>query len=205
MFPAKKKIDYRSYDGNSQEGQNAFFFGDPTAKGTDAENWKFLVYATLDDVDKENIRDFRLMTNLNNLLKKDTNIEDGLDIEEKQGKKKHIISRKKEFVETLVNEIAITLLKMVNRILWTDELDWNNANCANTKGIRWRSTDIATAVAFKYIKTLASSLDGLFELMIDLRFDSGVISDRMMTDYQNLIVDYTNKAGSIHRNSKKKH
>jgi hypothetical protein len=191
----EKQIDYITFSGNEVVGLTAFFFGNNIADD------KEKVYQKYDSSsDKSNIIMLRQMTGLNSLLNKNTKIGDGMNISDKQ----HVLMRKKEFVETLVNETAITLLKMINRILWIDEFD--SASTTGKKAgeaKRWRSSDVPVEDAFKIVKTIAKSMTDLFELMIDTRFDYDIVADKLKNDYEKLVLEYTQAAGGGSRNKKK--
>jgi len=148
------------------------------------------------------------LTDLKSLLIKNVKMRDNLG-DLKPG---HPLLLKIEFIKELIEETALTYLKYINRLMWVDhkyytdisggELSLFNKAIRNVNDYRWQETGISFDTAVEFCRAMTKELTSFFSLMIDLRYDAGLLHDKLESDFSELVNTYRLKSGM---ESKKHH
>jgi len=196
---------YAEVDGTNKKGE-AFFFGNPCEHPELVYTEPFREEAIPPSCLAANIynRDKIIeLTDLKSLLIKNVKLRDNLGKTEEGDN--HPLQQKIIFIKELIDETAISYLKYINRLMWVDSKKWNNLNKSNMTdfgdtiksptGNRWRETGISFDTAIEFCKAMTRELTSFFSLMIDLRYDAGILHDKLESDFTSLVNDYRLKSG----------
>jgi len=191
-----KKLKYCVMDDvNVIEEKNVFFFGNSQA----ADKWS--VYDLGADFagnasNKENIKFLIENLSLRNLLVESNKWKETLG---NVVNGDHILQKKMNFIKELINELAVSYLKFINRLMWSDRFSNTVANNADN---RWQETGVSFDTALTFVSKLNQEMNWFFLLMIDLRFNPNLLKDKLKSDYDSLLLKYKDKTGQIQKNKK---
>jgi len=191
-----KKLKYCVMDDvNVIEEKNVFFFGNSQA----ADKWS--VYDLGADFagnasNKENIKFLIENLSLRNLLVESNKWKETLG---NVVNGDHILQKKMNFIKELINELAVSYLKFINRLMWSDRLSNTVPNNADN---RWQETGVSFDTALTFVSKLNQEMNWFFLLMIDLRFNPNLLKDKLKSDYDSLLLKYKDKTGQIQKNKK---
>jgi len=191
-----KKLKYCVMDDvNVIEEKNVFFFGNSQA----AEKWS--VYDLGADFagnasNKENIKFLIENLSLRNLLVESNKWKETLG---NVVNGDHILQKKMNFIKELINELAVSYLKFINRLMWSDRFSNTVPNNADN---RWQETGVSFDTALTFVSKLNQEMNWFFLLMIDLRFNPNLLKDKLKSDYDSLLLKYKDKTGQIQKNKK---
>jgi len=150
------------------------------------------------------------LTDLKSLLIKNVKLRDNLSLDLNDD---HPLQLKIGFIKELIEETALNYLKYINRLMWVDmkngeimtgtELTkFEKAVKDANKNYRWKETGISFDTAVEFCRAMTKELTAFFSLMIDLRYDAGLLHDKLESDFSELVNKYRLKSGM---ESKKHH
>jgi len=206
-----KDFPHAEVDG-TRKTSDVFFFGDPC-------EWPQFVYAepfkdlgipdTCKSANRYNKDKIIELTDLKSLLIKNVKMRDNLGVNNNNN---HPLQLKIEFIKELIEETAFTYLKYINRLMWVDrkyftdveggELIKFQAAIKYENNYRWQETGISFDTAVEFCRAMTKELTAFFSLMIDLRYDAGLLHDKLESDFSELVNTYRLKSGM---ESKKHH
>ena len=74
---------------------------------------------------------------------------------------------------------------------------WNEQRNPGGAIKRWRKSGVSIDTALNLCRKITKEMTIFFNMMIDLKFDPNIVSDRMEFDYENLIQEYREKIGML--------
>jgi hypothetical protein len=203
-------LAYYEIDGSPKTGE-VFFFGNP------CENIDY-VYAS--PFRQTNIPPACLLSNIYNrdkiieltdlksLLIQNVKMKENLS---DKMSPTHPLQLKINFIKDLISETALSYLKYINKLMWVDTRTYdlepikdnvmkdlnNNASGHMLAGgkPRWKETGISFDTAVEFCRAMTKELSIFFSLMIDLRYDAGLMHDRLESDFTKIFEDYKFKSG----------
>lgn len=193
------KFSYLTVDGLQVNNGNVFYFMVPDAVPDLVYNVN-ITEAGPRHI-RENVKRIIELTDLKNLLRKESQLKLALGNKVKQGgggdDPNHILNQKITFIRQVVHEISIFFLKSINRILWVDTTN------AGGNNFRWKETGISFETALSLCKEMAKDFSSYMQILIDIRFDPNMVSDKITSDFNSLIEEYRGKMGYLEKKKNK--
>ncbi len=153
------------------------------------------------EANKYNIERIKELLQLNNLKNKNAKLKDNLGgaINET-----HILSEKIRFIDYMTTEVCVSILKYINNLIWVDTRSPLSASIKANEmttlesvvcQYRFKQTGLSLETSFEFLKPFAKVLSNLCADIIEVRYDTSIMSDILTNQYNKMIENYKFKAG----------
>jgi hypothetical protein len=199
------KFPYLTFDGNKKEVET-FFFGHPCENPNEVYSYPIresFTVAEFLEANKVNIDLIIEYTNLQSLKNLDIQMQENVPGSKNKG---HILNRKINFVDRVVEQIAIFYLVSINQLLWEDTkydeflqapIQQKTMNSLTSSGsnYRWQRTGVSLHSAINWAQASTEAMSSFYETYIKSRFNPKIIEQRLAIDLSNMVNEIKMKTG----------